>query len=173
MRTIAIRSSPGCAGPGTDSRSTPAARESARSENTAATASPIPTATMRSKDTVMTAVTTNAIASARVDRRTERTVMTLTIRTAVTNSIPASAASGIRPTSPETASTNSSSTAAWTIADERLRRGHRRRRAAVPRQDMERRLRGRPAHSPRRNRRTNLAAWRPALFAPIVEADGP
>lgn len=74
------------------------------------------TATMRSNDTVITAVTTNASASARVERRIARTVPACTMRTAVTISTPARAASGIMPTGPEAASTTTSSTTAWKIA---------------------------------------------------------
>ena len=68
--------------------------------NTAAAANPISMATMRSKATVMRAVITNTAASARVERRIAVTVCRETIRVAVTMRMPASAASGIRPTSP-------------------------------------------------------------------------
>ena len=82
---------------------------------------PMSTAMMRSTETVMAAVTTNATASARVDRTIERTVATCTMRTAVTMRTPDSAASGIAPTGPAATSTIASSTRAWTTTDTRVR----------------------------------------------------
>ena len=62
---------------------------------------PIPTAMIRSKDTVIRAVTMKTIASDLPEPTMLRTVAIDTIRTAVTISTPASAASGIAATAPE------------------------------------------------------------------------
>ncbi len=59
---------------------------------------PMPTAMIKSNETVIAAVTRNTTASERVDPTTLRTVETETIRAAVTISTPESAASGMRPT---------------------------------------------------------------------------
>ena len=89
-------------------------------------AMPSSTATMRSKAIVAAAVSTSTTASERVERSTARTLWTSTIRTAVTISTPASAASGISDDErPAEQHDERSSTTAWTIA---ARRGSGRRR---------------------------------------------
>ena len=70
-------------------------RATARSARIAASAMPSSTATMRSKAIVAVAVITSTTASGRVARTTARTLWISTIRTAVSISTPASAASGI------------------------------------------------------------------------------
>ena len=55
---------------------------------------------MRSKDTVISAVTKNTTVSARVEPMTLRSVVGETMRAAVTIRTPARAASGIRATGP-------------------------------------------------------------------------
>ena len=86
--------------------------DSFRRAKTAATTTPMPTATMRSNDTVMSAVMMNPKASDLVDRRIERIVSTFTIRTAVTKRTPPRAASGILLTGAAATNTMSSSTSA-------------------------------------------------------------
>ena len=71
-----------------------ASGRSLRSARTTAAATPISTATMRSNAMVAAAVSTSTSASERVERRIERTLCTSTMRTAVTISTPASAATG-------------------------------------------------------------------------------
>ena len=75
-------------------------RATARKARMAATAIPTSTARMRSNRTVVAAVTTRMNASPPVERSTARTLGTSTMRTAVTISTPASAASGMAPTGP-------------------------------------------------------------------------
>ncbi len=76
-------------------------REAARRATTAARTTPISTAQIRSKETVISAVTAKIQASERVEVMIERATCTFTIRIAVMNSTPASAAIGIIPTGPE------------------------------------------------------------------------
>ena len=75
-RTIEIESSPGWAEPSAETSSivTPVARDRLRSAKAAATTIPIPTAMMRSKEIVISAVTTKPAASERVERMMARTV---------------------------------------------------------------------------------------------------
>ena len=111
----------GSVAPASASRRTPVARDRLRRAKTPAHTTPIATATIRSNDTVITAVRRNATASERVDRSTERMVARCTIRTAVTISTPASAASGMRPTGPAATRTTRSRTAEWKSAAIRVR----------------------------------------------------
>ena len=67
------------------------------------------------------AVTTMTRASAGVDRRTDRATRRSIIRTAVTMSTPASAASGMTATSPPPATTTTMRTSEWTMAETRVR----------------------------------------------------
>ena len=87
----------------------------------AATAMPTSTARMRSKRTVVAAVTTRMNASPPVERSTARTLCRSTIRTAVTISTPASAANGMAPTGAPRNSTTTSSTKAWITDASRVR----------------------------------------------------
>ncbi len=103
------------------SRRTPVARDRLRSAKTPAHTTPIATATIRSNDTVITAVRMNATASERVDRSTERMVARCTIRTAVTMSTPASAASGMRADRPRGDEDDEEQDAAWKSAAIRVR----------------------------------------------------
>ena len=73
-RSSAISSSPGRCGPGNSSRTTLLRRATLRSAKNAATTMPISTASIRSKHTVTTAVSTNVNASERVERTILRTV---------------------------------------------------------------------------------------------------
>ena len=70
---------------------------------------------------VAPAVITSTNASERVEKSTARTLWTSTIRTAVSMSTPASAASGIRATSDPPTSTTSTRTSEWTMAETRVR----------------------------------------------------
>src|SRR5699024_1936533 len=78
-------------------------------------------ATIRSKETVISAVIAKIQASPRVETMIARTVATCTMRIAVMNSTPARAASGIIPTGPAATYTTASSTRAWTIEAMRVR----------------------------------------------------
>ena len=95
-----MRSSPGRRAPGSSSRVTLLRRASERSANTAATTTPISTASMRSKHTVTTAVSTKIKASERVERRILPIVVAEIIRNDVTIRTAASAHSGIVDTGP-------------------------------------------------------------------------
>ena len=78
-------------------------------------------ATMRLTATVATAVSTSTTASDRVDRSTDHTFDGSTIRTAVTMSTPARAASGIRATNDPATSTTARRVIECTTADRRVR----------------------------------------------------
>ena len=99
-RRTAIFSSPGRGGPGSSSRVTLLRRATLRNAKTAATTTPIWTASIRSNATVITAVSTNVTASDRVEARIRPTVRTDTMRIDVTISTAASAVSGIAATGP-------------------------------------------------------------------------
>ncbi len=71
-----------------------------RSAKNAAATRPISTASIRSKQTVISAVAANTAASARLARTIRRMVCSEIIRNDVTISTPASAASGIFATGP-------------------------------------------------------------------------
>ena len=82
---------------------------------------PISTASIRSKHTVTTAVSTNVNASERVERRILRTVLAEIIRNDVTISTPANADNGIRATGPVARYTTASNSSECTMADTRVR----------------------------------------------------